>query len=401
MRVFPRALLVIALFGVTLPDSASAQSPISGCYNRSNGNLRIVGSAAECRNPEIFIQWNVAGPAGPTGPAGTNGVDGAPGPAGPTGATGPMGPTGSTGATGPQGPAGPAGANGVDGAPGAIGPQGPTGPAGPAGTNGVDGAQGPTGPTGPTGATGSQGVAGPPGPQGEPGEQGLVGVMGPQGSQGPTGPAGPTGPQGPGSTGRVYRWNVFNTYDEGYGWLFNNNPSLFGGVNPSTWTDGGAQAYMISSNKELQRTLLTQKGYPGKNALVYANTNLYFSSTDGTVVVVLFRVKNTTNNPITWQPVWWFSANGPWGEYASVAVNGLSAFTYTGSTGGAQTFLNLTIPANSTGTVIFVSPSGPAYNVSGLFKRSNSFAFINDSLGLPPGLEFVDDLETATGSWGQ
>ena len=82
---------------------------IHGCYNHTNGNLRVVSNASSCRHPELALSWNQTGPqgaTGPQGPVGPTGAQGATGPAGPQGATGPAGPQGATGATGPQGPAG-------------------------------------------------------------------------------------------------------------------------------------------------------------------------------------------------------------------------------------------------------------------------------------------------------
>ena len=104
-------------------DTVGAQT-IRACFNNTNGNMRLVSSAADCRTNETFLTWNAAGsagatgptgaagPVGPTGPAGTNGTNGAVGPTGPAGtngAVGPTGPAGSTGAIGPTGPQGPTG----------------------------------------------------------------------------------------------------------------------------------------------------------------------------------------------------------------------------------------------------------------------------------------------------
>jgi hypothetical protein len=128
-----------------------AQNMIYGCYEKGNGQLRIVRDDSECRPSEVFIQWNEVGqqgPAGPKGDTGTQGPQGLPGAQGNTGAQGPQG------LTGPQGPAG------SQGAPGSQGPQGATGPQGPAGPKGDTGAQGLQGLTGPQGPAGSQGSAG-------------------------------------------------------------------------------------------------------------------------------------------------------------------------------------------------------------------------------------------------
>jgi hypothetical protein len=171
-------------------------------------------------------------------------------------------------------------------------------------------------------------------------------------------------------------------------------------VNPSLWTDGGAVASQISADKNLQRGLFTQKGYPGANALVYSEVEAYYpSSTNGRVVVVLFRVRNTTNNPIGWTPYFYYSGYTAWGQRASVAINGTTVWAG-GDTHGAQAAVGLSIPPLRTSTVIFVSHSGP-YLSQALFLRSTILGFYNNSLNLPAGLEFVDDLETATGGYEQ
>jgi hypothetical protein len=105
MRVrLPAELLRYAIVGVlgitiggmgTVFASGLIPSPdgvIHGCYQRSNGSLRVVADAAECREFEIAISWNQVGPQGAIGPTGATGATGATGPSGPTGATGPAGP---------------------------------------------------------------------------------------------------------------------------------------------------------------------------------------------------------------------------------------------------------------------------------------------------------------------
>lgn len=53
------------LFFMVLP--CLAEDIISGCYQKNNGQLRVVKSASECRDSEKFIQWNEVGPQGPPG----------------------------------------------------------------------------------------------------------------------------------------------------------------------------------------------------------------------------------------------------------------------------------------------------------------------------------------------
>ena len=173
------AVLALWLLAATMALSTPAPTVINACYNRNNGDVRIVPSSSDCRHPEIAIFWNAQGPAGPQGPSG---------------------PPGATGATGASGPAGPQGAPGATGAPGPVGPAGTTGAAGPQGTPGSTGAAGPAGPPGATGATGPMGAPGTPGlpgPIGATGPMGAPGTPGPPGTSGEPGPAGPAGPTGP------------------------------------------------------------------------------------------------------------------------------------------------------------------------------------------------------------
>ncbi len=63
-------MIFAALFFVVL--SCFAEDIIYGCYQKNNGQLRIVNDASECRPSEKFIQWNEAGPAGPQGVPGVS-----------------------------------------------------------------------------------------------------------------------------------------------------------------------------------------------------------------------------------------------------------------------------------------------------------------------------------------
>jgi hypothetical protein len=303
-------------------------------------------------------------------------------------AQGPRGPQGETGSAGPQGPIG---LTGPQGEVGLVGPQGPSGLTGPQGEVGL------AGPQGPIGLTGPQGVIGLTGPQGEIGPAGPQGAIGLTGSQGAIGPAGPR-------IGHMYRWNVFDTFDHpNTAWLFANNPTMFGGVAPSAWSDGFALAGSVAADKDVQRSLLTQKGYPGRNAMVLSDTRVQFGSNDGKLVVTLFRVKNTTGAPITWQAHFWYSCYRPWGEVASIALNGVNVFTDNGSTSGSLAAVNLPIPPNRTSTVVFVAGSGVpvSFANNNHWVRATVAGFIDDSLALPTGLELVDDLDTAIGGYEQ
>jgi hypothetical protein len=81
----------------------ASDGTINGCYDRTNGNLRVVATAGDCRTAELPIQWSQRGPQGAAGAKGDTGAVGASGTQGASGAQGPAG------ATGPQGPKGDAG----------------------------------------------------------------------------------------------------------------------------------------------------------------------------------------------------------------------------------------------------------------------------------------------------
>jgi hypothetical protein len=108
--------IVIATSGVAVAAIPGADGTIQSCYNDTNGNVRFVDTAADCRNHETALAFSQTGPQGPKGDKGDTG------PQGPKGDTGPQGPKGDTGPQGPKGDTGPQGPKGD------TGPQGPAGP---------------------------------------------------------------------------------------------------------------------------------------------------------------------------------------------------------------------------------------------------------------------------------
>lgn len=91
-------LIAAGISGVLLVGASTAYAAVSssgvdssgtihGCYNRYNGDLRVINSTDTCRRYELAVNWNKIGRAGPAGAVGPAG------PAGPTGATGPAGPS--------------------------------------------------------------------------------------------------------------------------------------------------------------------------------------------------------------------------------------------------------------------------------------------------------------------
>lgn len=190
----------------TNPPAYSGPMTIAGCYNQTNGQLRLVkpwepagcippapyqadpdsgatqpcsgGGAFDCRTSEYFLEMNTVGPQGPMGPPGAKGDRGDAGPAGADGSSVSALPFSTidprcdfrggyevlaldpaSGATASLGVV----CNGAKGDPGEKGETGATGSQGIAGAEGPQGEPGPAGPSGPTGSAGAPGPAGAPG----------------------------------------------------------------------------------------------------------------------------------------------------------------------------------------------------------------------------------------------
>lgn len=208
--------------------------------------------------------------------------------------------------------------------------------------------------------------------------------------------------QATGSSPAVYRWAVWSTYNEAAGWFANNDPSLAGGVNPSNWSDGGALAGSISADKKVQAALFNKKAAVSPSSVVWSETWLGFSSTNSKFAGALFRVRNKTGAAINWPLNFYATSYIGWGEKASIAVNGVNAWSNSSDSFVTSNFsTTLSIPANRVSTIICVAGASPGYSFNSLFVRSTLLAFSNGCLALPAGLEYVDDLDTATGGYEQ
>ena len=201
--------------------------------------------------------------------------------------------------------------------------------------------------------------------------------------------------------GSVWRYGTFHTFQQSYGWWWGNAAGMQTlGIAPSTWTDGNAQVEQISSNKDWLRSVLTQRGVGGKNAMVIQDGFQYYSSTDGPVTIAMFRIRNTTNSPITWTPTFVNTYYASWSERASIALNGVNQWTSGGAdcnTSACQSSVSMTIPPSRVSSVLFASLGGQP---SGGF-RSNVLGIINDTAELPAGLVYVDDFDTMSGDWSE
>ena len=195
-----------------------------------------------------------------------------------------------------------------------------------------------------------------------------------------------------------YRYAVLNTHDYGTGqWAAGNSTTFFGGVNPSNWTDGNAQASQMSADKNVLRTIFQKDAKIYPTLTVFSEATPSGSSTDGKLGFMLMRIKNSTQSDITWSPKWYATAYAGWSERSSFAFNGTDVWNSGGNNYGPQSqfSVNITVPKNRVSTAIFAITASP----SGASQRLMFLAFYGDSLALPTGLSYVDDFDTATGDW--
>ena len=100
------AVILATCLAAIAYSAAATNSPsvIYACADRTNGQMRLAASPAECKNNESSLSWNQAGAPGVQGPLGPQGPAGSQGPAGPQGEHGIQGIQGETGLQGPPGP---------------------------------------------------------------------------------------------------------------------------------------------------------------------------------------------------------------------------------------------------------------------------------------------------------
>lgn len=67
---------ILAMLFLTGFACYGSENVIYGCYQKNNGQLRIVKNIKECRRSELPIFWNQVGPQGPQGPHGPAGPQG-------------------------------------------------------------------------------------------------------------------------------------------------------------------------------------------------------------------------------------------------------------------------------------------------------------------------------------
>jgi hypothetical protein len=65
--IFGLAALVIALGGVAVAAIPDSGGTIHACYQKNNGDLRVVESSSRCRSTEKLLDWAQHGPGEGTG----------------------------------------------------------------------------------------------------------------------------------------------------------------------------------------------------------------------------------------------------------------------------------------------------------------------------------------------
>eukprot|EP00039_Didymoeca_costata_P001593 m.53584 g.53584 ORF g.53584 m.53584 type:complete len:411 (+) comp10873_c0_seq2:77-1309(+) len=199
----------------------------------------------------------------------------------------------------------------------------------------------------------------------------------------------------------VYRVAWFQTYNNGpVGWFDQNRNRGFGGVTPHDWTDGNARADRIGTDVKYLQSLFTRtRTASSYGAQICADNNMMYSSTTGIMCGALFRIKNTKSTAVQWRVNWVFTAYSGWSERASVAMNKVNQYS-SGCSGSCSTTINLNLPPSKTSTIIFMtSTSGAGWGYAGIYLRASINMIVDDSLKLPDGLEYVDDLDGLTGTW--
>jgi len=203
----------------------------------------------------------------------------------------------------------------------------------------------------------------------------------------------------------VYRWGVWSSYNQWQGWYGHGghgDASMFGGVPPQRWGDSNARAWDLSGDKNVLRGLFNKRGYMGWQGTMWNEEWFSHSSTNSKHAGALFRIRNKNSNNVNWHVNYYYSSHPGWSERASCTVNGQSTWESGGNHCGSRcdVGINFNIPGNRISTVIMISASSPRSSGCCDFgPRGNFLAFRGNSLQLPNGLEYVDDMDYAEGGW--
>ncbi len=161
------------------------------------------------------------------------------------------------------------------------------------------------------------------------------------------------------------------------------------------WLNGRAEAHQMSDDPKVLRRLFSRKGYAGMNSLVYSENHLgYNHSRSGRAVLAIFRLENITKKPIKWTVHYHYTCHNRWKKRASAALDGEAVWS-SGKENcktGSEVDISLTILPGKH-SLIFSSTSSVNGRKGGLRSMYLMMAFGADSLSLPQGLRFLDDLQ--------
>eukprot|EP00056_Hartaetosiga_gracilis_P011901 m.184628 g.184628 ORF g.184628 m.184628 type:complete len:413 (-) comp13599_c0_seq3:174-1412(-) len=186
----------------------------------------------------------------------------------------------------------------------------------------------------------------------------------------------------------IFRYAQWSTYNQNCCWYWDNRNDLNGAVAPSTWGDSNGRAYQMTTNVAYMRTLYNKRVYCGWTCAVFNKEWYSYSSTNSMQGSVLMRIRNTTPSSVSWSMTYYYTSYGGWNEYASISFNGANTWSTSSNCGRCTRSQSFSFPANRVSTVIVVSSSSAQSGT-----RTMHMSFINNSLKLPAGLEWVDDLD--------
>ncbi len=197
---------------------------------------------------------------------------------------------------------------------------------------------------------------------------------------------------------RVIRWAEWDDYIPSSSWVMNNDPALFGGVQPASWGNNSSLASNASNQAEAMRTLFNRKLWPGASAMVVSESWLteyaWGSSNESRHAAVLMRVRNSTSAAIALPLSLYFTSYGSWGTCASLAANGANTWSSCANNSGTTQVVTVSIPSNRVSTIVVVSASYFYISSSNFQVNNLALGFTNGSLAMPSGLSLVDDLDS-------
>ncbi len=185
----------------------------------------------------------------------------------------------------------------------------------------------------------------------------------------------------------TYRFKLLNTFDEGnQRFLFGDDPTFFGGVTPSAWSNSHATADQV--NLESLDRVLTQSGQGGANALIINESFSHNSDQEAHLLLMHFQVENTQNVEVSWPLQFMYSSYDIAGQRSSIALNGGLVWNNGVDVNSAPDLtgtVTLNLPPTQVSDVIIAISASTAT----LGVRHLLFAFNNDSLTLPDGVRYM------------